>query len=114
VLRATRRSSATRPTPTPADVGDGSDGGVGYYLDVNGLIHLTGRAEPSTDNENPNQIFTLPRTFAPANRVTFVGECPCGFAGAPGVTNVIVGPDGTVEAFAPETSLDGITLYPGE
>jgi hypothetical protein len=90
------------------------DGNVGYYLGNDGLVHLTGRADPSTLNQNPNQLFTLPAALAPAHRLTFLGECPCGAFGDFGLAGVIVFPGGGVNVYQPHTSLSGISFRPGE
>jgi hypothetical protein len=97
-----------------SNVRDSGLGPVGYYVDELGLVHLVGVADPSTDNQNPNQVFALPASLAPSHSLRFPAVCPCGAFSAPGAGEVIVHPGGVVVTFNQETSLDGVIFRPGE
>jgi hypothetical protein len=90
------------------------DENAGYYVDQEGLVHLVGRINPSTDKANPNQVFALPVSLGPGHRLDFVTA-----RGAQGLSpnateDVLVQPGGGVVTFDNETYLDGIVYRPGE
>jgi hypothetical protein len=93
---------------------DGGDPSAGYYVDQLGLVHLTGKVDPSTDNANPNQVFDLPPSLGPSHRLQFATVLPGSGFNFVDLGEVIVFPGGGISAFSPETPLDGITFRPGQ
>jgi hypothetical protein len=101
---------STEPTTSEDCFGDGP---AGYYVDQDGLVHLVGRVNPSTTKATSLAVFDLPANLRPANNLEFVTSRGAqGFSEATG--SVLIGPNGTVATFDPETWLDGIVFRPGE